>query len=1213
MKSIGFKTFLLFLIILFQGCMPDSLTKFKQEQKPQLTVTGGSTTQDTAPSGLSYSGSPYQFTVTNPIVTQSPSVTGVVNSYSISPTLPAGLAFDTTTGSIAGTPTVFSVATNYVITATNTAGTTNTTINITTLNQPAGLKYNLRPTAIITMSSTGGLSVGGTFTTASGSGTIKQLSGNIVEVEITTDFVVLGEAVTETTGSAFTIDELDYKNAIQVFPVNTADIASFSVGEYVSTPATQGSSLGVVKQLLSDSIVIDMIRGTFAPTETLDDVSTYAATAMTVEKINFVLNSGDSIDLRPTVTAGESIEYKLDSGDLPAGFSAYDEATGFIIGNYSSSQSTLITASAENPVGSSSATFTMGPLVASPQYLSVTQNVVLKVLGTSDFEYGKFVSTPDGDKARVIQVIDSEYMYVKVIKGSFERDESLDNTAEFGGEKTSVLDLKNVSFVLEVPDGGAATFARDGYISSDAGGLGIVSHIFADGANPDQIFIRQTFPGFSAIEPGTAVNIDNTQTYAASATTITRVRANNLELTLDSVASFTNGQDITYENGSIYASGWIHDVNSSASTVTLNVNREGFHWDANVDNENPLSGTVADITRYRADNTIYMTTTKEIRLNTTLLAGNDITYSISPDLPPGVTLDTESGVISGAPELSSVKKSYTLTATNTVGGVPQSTTFNFNIKVYDVFSLENATANASSYVLHRLGKGNEIAECKMTQDQINGSNQAAKDITCMLEGGELDIFQQGLQTKVFASKGLCKYTEIRPYGFWQYPVKKTTLNNIKFDVTGECTGGTRNYANTTSTDFRCHGNYAADTNFDGGPNCDSGKYTVVTVTNSDADSDGTCDSETIETSEAECGGEALACFAGSQADTFSVAQLKSGVRSTLTTTSTGGSIDYSVTSPQSSNLISNRKIANYTASNTCSTTDNYNYNNESWRSYNRTMINSVTGGRVLTGTITTTQYSAAVAGVGTLFTQELVPGDTFYDPSGEAYVVRSITNDTSLTLTNRINTAIAGQAITLSPYADPFLNGGEPYYEFSCLDAAFDTIGRIRLMVRDWDRDFKVTDRIDQLTVPLTGTMSTTAGSTAATGTSLDTEVISKRIIQVGTEVNTVDVVNNATSLDFYLTSVATNTTQAAWVRPILSDAGESTDLFGNFYNNRSDWDDDRNIFLDYGQGTYSSTAYYPSLNGCAAAVNPSQADSPGGAANTKERRFDYRFPFDRL
>ena len=47
---------------------------------------------------------------------------GAVVSWSIVPSLPTGLAFNTTTGEISGTPTVISPSTVYTVTATNAGG-----------------------------------------------------------------------------------------------------------------------------------------------------------------------------------------------------------------------------------------------------------------------------------------------------------------------------------------------------------------------------------------------------------------------------------------------------------------------------------------------------------------------------------------------------------------------------------------------------------------------------------------------------------------------------------------------------------------------------------------------------------------------------------------------------------------------------------------------------------------------------------------------------------------------------------------------------------------------------------------------------------------------------------------------------------------------------------------------------------------------------------
>src|SRR5690606_5567215 len=136
----------------------------------------------------------------------------------------------------------------------------------------ASIKYHLSPRIVVTMSSTSDLVVGGNFTTVTGVGVIKQLAGNVVEVEMTSGYLVSGQNVVAT-GSP-TITDLTYKNSIHLFPAQASSIGNFSIGSYISSPASQGSSLGIVTQLLPDSIVVNMIRGTFAPSETLDNTAT---------------------------------------------------------------------------------------------------------------------------------------------------------------------------------------------------------------------------------------------------------------------------------------------------------------------------------------------------------------------------------------------------------------------------------------------------------------------------------------------------------------------------------------------------------------------------------------------------------------------------------------------------------------------------------------------------------------------------------------------------------------------------------------------------------------------------------------------------------------------------------------------------------------------------------------------------------------------------
>jgi WD40 repeat protein len=102
------------------------------------------------PSGLSYPAHA-AFTINAPITALTPTVTGTVTSYSVSPALPAGLALNATTGVVSGTPTVIAAAANYTVTATNASGSTTFALPITvndtvpTSIPPSALSYPAHP------------------------------------------------------------------------------------------------------------------------------------------------------------------------------------------------------------------------------------------------------------------------------------------------------------------------------------------------------------------------------------------------------------------------------------------------------------------------------------------------------------------------------------------------------------------------------------------------------------------------------------------------------------------------------------------------------------------------------------------------------------------------------------------------------------------------------------------------------------------------------------------------------------------------------------------------------------------------------------------------------------------------------------------------------------------------------------------------------------
>ena len=95
-----------------------------------------------APSGLSYPTPPAAYVVGTAITSLNPTVTGTVESYSIAPALPAGLAIGATSGQISGTPTAVAASAVYTVTAANQKGSTTTTLTLqVNPAAPTGLSY----------------------------------------------------------------------------------------------------------------------------------------------------------------------------------------------------------------------------------------------------------------------------------------------------------------------------------------------------------------------------------------------------------------------------------------------------------------------------------------------------------------------------------------------------------------------------------------------------------------------------------------------------------------------------------------------------------------------------------------------------------------------------------------------------------------------------------------------------------------------------------------------------------------------------------------------------------------------------------------------------------------------------------------------------------------------------------------------------------------
>ncbi|MBK8791220.1 MAG: hypothetical protein IPO28_14025 [Holophagaceae bacterium] len=197
-----------------------------------------------APVSLAYGTNPAVYTVGTAIPTNSPTNGGgKIESYSVSPALPAGLNLDATSGAITGTPTAATAASTYTVTGVNTAGSATASLTIT---------VNAKPPAILitTQPASQSILVGETATftvVATGTGSLSyQWAKNGVAIpaatssSYTTPVAVLGDS-----GSTFAVDISDGNGNILTSSIATLTVTTATPPITITTqPASQSIQEG---------------------------------------------------------------------------------------------------------------------------------------------------------------------------------------------------------------------------------------------------------------------------------------------------------------------------------------------------------------------------------------------------------------------------------------------------------------------------------------------------------------------------------------------------------------------------------------------------------------------------------------------------------------------------------------------------------------------------------------------------------------------------------------------------------------------------------------------------------------------------------------------------------------------------------------------------------------------------------------------------------
>ena len=676
------------------------------------------------------------------------------------------------------------------------------------------------------------------------------------------------------------------------------------------------------------------------------------------------------------------------------------------------------------------------------QYLFVTD--------ASSFSPGDIISDIRGNNGTIVpdgKVSDTNGDRITIeVKGDnfFEVGSSIDNTSDYAAAKAIIIsatDQAYVNFLIKVNSSSPFAIGSPIYGSTndDAGFV-----VFKDSTN-HILYVRYLRGEFSDGE--------TVQNESGTTTTIQEIKSPYLAFTTPDISNLSSihaGHPlISYQQGASLssahrASGALAEKSSNTSGI---IQWESGVFDSGQDmvNNNVITsnGDGLDLQTIKHANVFSLYSGVDTHLKT-YLRGGFTSLSISPTLPAGLDFDRKTGLISGTPIEVSSKKTYTITATT--GSIPLKYSFDLEVLsqfyVYGEIKGQNVD-QASSFIMHKMGQGYRTADCRVTSKQIQDRNNDGKvekdlksnDIICFVDGAERDLNFFGLTLKLITSPGMCEYVDYLPYGFYKFPPIQTDSANtyVKYEqpedmatvnqcitqltkLGGAHPSGEFSPANSSGNVVPKANRAWGETYCSSGPACPSPSDLTVAPT---------------------CGGDHSG-IDGPNCDEGSY---------TVISYVCDGSPD----------CVCSRT----TTSSACGG----NRNNCAAGPVTRTPSITLDGGPTEEFKLVTPAFK----GLDNHSIDLTAPLSTDEFNIGNVPIANWIsTQPTQCTIDQNYNFDVDAwdnylPANDTEEFMDPFFGFGNKTYEFRCLDSAEDEKARIRIFVRDWNRDFSPKDAIDKL------------------------------------------------------------------------------------------------------------------------------------------------------